>query len=159
MCFCLDSSLSSLSVYLSFSLFICVGVMYGDIGHGILLSLAAYSLIHFEAPLLEKQKKGQLNEILGMAFGGRYIIFMMGLFATYCGMVYNDCLSIPLNVYGSTWTPKANTTDEVRIKMKPQKNRKLSLVYVDSEYFWVVSLILHSSSLNFVCFFLSFSVV
>lgn len=88
------------------------GVMYGDIGHGILLSLAAYSLIHFEAPLLEKQKKGQLNEILGMAFGGRYIIFMMGLFATYCGMVYNDCLSIPLNVYGSTWTPKANTTDE-----------------------------------------------
>jgi V-type H+-transporting ATPase subunit a len=80
--------------------------MYGDIGHGTLLTLAAYSLIHFEAPLLEKQKKGQLNEILGMAFGGRYIIFMMGLFATYCGMVYNDCLSIPLNVYGSSWTLK-----------------------------------------------------
>lgn len=79
------------------------GVMYGDIGHGILLTLAAAAMIRWEDVLIAKQKAGTLGEIPSMAFGGRYVLILMGSFAVYCGIIYNDCLSIPTNVYGSAW--------------------------------------------------------
>ena len=79
------------------------GVMYGDIGHGIVLTLFAAGLVYKEDALLAMQKRGQLGEIPSMAFGGRYVILLMGMFAVYCGMIYNDCLSIPLNVWGSSY--------------------------------------------------------
>lgn len=79
------------------------GVMYGDIGHGILLTLAAAAMIKWEDKLSAMQRAGTLGEIPTMAFGGRYVLVMMGAFAVYCGIIYNDCLSIPTNVYGSAW--------------------------------------------------------
>ena len=87
------------------------GVMYGDIGHGTLLTLFALFLLYKEEALAALQRRGQLGEIPSMAFGGRYVLLMMGLFAVYCGMIYNDCLSIPLNVWGSSYTdPGGNSS-------------------------------------------------
>jgi V-type H+-transporting ATPase subunit a len=71
---------------------------------GVLLTLAAAAMIYWEDALIAKQKAGTLSEIPSMAFGGRYVMVMMGSFAVYCGIIYNDCLSIPTNVYGSAWT-------------------------------------------------------
>jgi len=79
------------------------GVMYGDIGHGIMLMVAAFAMIYWEEKIGAKEKAGTLSEIPSMAFGGRYVLALMGIFATYAGIIYNDCLSTPLNVYGSTW--------------------------------------------------------
>ena len=79
------------------------GVMYGDIGHGIALTLFGAFLIYKEDALLALQKRGQLGEIPSMAVGGRYVLLLMGMFAVYCGMIYNDCLSIPLNAWGSNY--------------------------------------------------------
>ncbi len=91
------------------------GVMYGDIGHGTLLFLAASAMIYWEERIIAKQKAGTLGEIPAMAFGGRYVLVLMGAFAVYCGIIYNDCLSIPTNVYGSAW--KNDPSDPTGMKM------------------------------------------
>jgi len=67
------------------------GVMYGDIFHGSVLFLFS-SLLVFGAPYL--RKKGLDNFSL---FGGRYVLWLMGAFAIYCGVIYNDCMSIMIN--------------------------------------------------------------
>jgi V-type H+-transporting ATPase subunit a len=80
------------------------GVMYGDIGHGILLTLmSGYILLKEKYYQEELRAKRITDEIFKMVFGGRYLIFMMGLFAIYCGTIYNDCMSIPTNVFGTHW--------------------------------------------------------
>ena len=79
------------------------GVMYGDIGHGVLLTLFALVLIRNEAKLEKSRKAGTLGEIPSMAFGGRYVLLMMGAFAIYCGMIYNDVMSIPTHLYTSNY--------------------------------------------------------
>jgi len=77
--------------------------MYGDIGHGFLMTLFSLFLIYKEKDLEKQVKAKTLNEILSMAFGGRYLLLLMGLFAVYCGSIYNDCVSIPLALYRSGW--------------------------------------------------------
>jgi V-type H+-transporting ATPase subunit a len=67
------------------------GVMFGDSGHGFLMALMAGYLIYKEGPIGADKKK---NEIFGMIFGGRYLIFMMGLFGLYMGTIYNDTFSV-----------------------------------------------------------------
>ena len=79
------------------------GVMYGDIGHGTVLTLAAVYLVSSERRMAEQQRRGAVNEIVAMVFGGRYLLLLMGLFAVYCGFVYNDCFSIPLPLFHSSW--------------------------------------------------------
>ncbi len=79
------------------------GVMYGDIGHGSLLTLFSLYLIWKEEEFERKIARKELGEIFPMAFGGRYLLVGMGICAIYCGIMYNDCFSIPWNVYGSVW--------------------------------------------------------
>lgn len=38
----------------------------------------------------------------------RYLLLLMGVFAVYCGFIYNDFMSIPLNLFGSCYTEKGN---------------------------------------------------
>jgi len=45
-----------------------------------------------------------------MLFGGRYLILTMALFALYCGIIYNDCFSIPLHLFRSHWTYQGSDT-------------------------------------------------
>lgn len=79
------------------------GVMYGDIGHGSLLTLGALYFILNEKHFYKLIKYGQMDEIMGMVFGGRYMLILMGLFAVYAGWIYNDFFSIPVNLFGSRW--------------------------------------------------------
>ena len=72
-------------------------------------------MIYYEDKILAKQKAGTLGEIPAMAFGGRYVLVLMGAFAVYCGIIYNDCLSIPLNVYGSAWETDPSDPNGLRL--------------------------------------------
>jgi V-type H+-transporting ATPase subunit a len=78
------------------------GVMFGDIGHGFVLFAAGYYLVSKNSDL----KTSGLKDALPY----RYLFLLMGFFAFYCGLVYNDFLSIPWNLFGScyTRTPKGN---------------------------------------------------
>ncbi|XP_068596568.1 T cell immune regulator 1, ATPase H+ transporting V0 subunit a3b [Brachionichthys hirsutus] len=75
-------------------------VMFGDVGHGILMTLAAlWMVLEEKDPKLHKNN----NEIWRMMFGGRYLILLMGLFSIYTGAVYNECFSRGLGVFRSGW--------------------------------------------------------
>lgn len=79
------------------------GVMYGDMGHGATLFFASLFLVLNEDKLNVLRKKGELGEIPTMVFGGRYLLLLMGFFGFYAGTVYNDCLSVPINLFGTNW--------------------------------------------------------
>uniref|UniRef100_A0AAY4CX32 V-type proton ATPase subunit a n=1 Tax=Denticeps clupeoides TaxID=299321 RepID=A0AAY4CX32_9TELE len=69
-------------------------VMFGDFGHGVLMTCAALYLVLRESRLL----------MFSMMFAGRYIILLMGIFSIYTGIIYNDCFSKSLNLFGSGWS-------------------------------------------------------
>ncbi|XP_022692483.1 V-type proton ATPase 116 kDa subunit a-like isoform X2 [Varroa jacobsoni] len=73
-------------------------VMFGDAGHGLLMTLFACALLVYEKPLSRVRE-----EITSMVFEGRYLILLMGLFSIYTGLIYNDTFSKSMNVFGSTW--------------------------------------------------------
>lgn len=74
-------------------------VMFGDFGHGMLMTMAAVAMILFE----RKLAKTKLDEISSMAFYGRYIMLMMGVFSMYTGLIYNDMFSRSLDIFPSAW--------------------------------------------------------
>jgi V-type H+-transporting ATPase subunit a len=128
-------------------------VMFGDLGHGLLLLLVAGWLVLAEASLgckdLGASMLGLLfvyllvdflhlhlidnpsfiyrvvfqpltpppwrtdphpptlttpptGEMLGMLFGGRYVVLLMALFSLYTGAVYNEFFSIATTLFGNT---------------------------------------------------------
>lgn len=72
------------------------GVMFGDIGHGLIVFAFAIFLIFF-VPVDTN------NGVFRALRPHRYILCLMGFFATYCGLIYNDYLSISLNLFGSCY--------------------------------------------------------
>lgn len=68
--------------------------MFGDIAHGsILFAFGMYMIWsdnnrHFTLRALRPH---------------RYLITLMGFFAMYCGFIYNDFMSLSLNIFGSCY--------------------------------------------------------
>ena len=88
------------------------GVMFGDIGHSIFLLIFSGYLI-FNNREFSLKKKSILNTITK----ARYFLLLMGLFSFFCGLLYNDFLSVPL--YFKSCYPKEG--DEGKILEKKEK--------------------------------------
>eukprot|EP01125_Pyxidicula_operculata_P002018 TRINITY_DN11997_c0_g1_i1.p1 TRINITY_DN11997_c0_g1~~TRINITY_DN11997_c0_g1_i1.p1 ORF type:complete len:873 (-),score=229.18 TRINITY_DN11997_c0_g1_i1:357-2975(-) len=74
------------------------GLMYGDVGHGILLLLFSLFLIY-----KEKDWEGKkINEMFSITYYGRYCLLLMSLFAIYQGALYNEMFALPMD-FGSNW--------------------------------------------------------
>lgn len=74
------------------------GVMFGDIGHGGLLFIFGLYLLFFKDSIL-KDKASSIKALVP----ARYLVTMMGFFALYCGFIYNDFLSLKLDLFGSCY--------------------------------------------------------
>jgi V-type H+-transporting ATPase subunit a len=82
-------------------------VMFGDLGHALLMLLFAVYLIRNEKVLGASPQ----GEIFGMAFGGRYCILLMSIFSLYTGLLYNEFFSVPMVFAGqSTFVCHSNPT-------------------------------------------------
>ncbi|KAI9733787.1 MAG: H(+)-transporting V0 sector ATPase subunit a [Claussenomyces sp. TS43310] len=73
-------------------------VMFGDLGHGFIMFCAALAMIRWE-----KSLKKVKDELFSMAFYGRYIMLMMGLYSMYTGLIYNDVFSRSMSLFPSAW--------------------------------------------------------
>uniref|UniRef100_A0A665XAN7 V-type proton ATPase subunit a n=1 Tax=Echeneis naucrates TaxID=173247 RepID=A0A665XAN7_ECHNA len=97
-------------------------VMFGDMGHGTLMTCAALYLVIRESRLLAQKSD---NEMFNMVFAGRYIILLMGIFSIYTGIIYNDCFSKSLNMFGSGWSvrpmfyAKGTLTENAALQLDP----------------------------------------
>ncbi|MCJ1250140.1 H(+)-transporting V0 sector ATPase subunit a [Trapelia coarctata] len=81
-------------------------VMFGDLGHGFLMTMAATAMIYYERPL----QKSKQDELFSMAFFGRYIMLLMGIFSIYTGLIYNDVFSKSMSLFSSQWEFPQNFT-------------------------------------------------
>jgi V-type H+-transporting ATPase subunit a len=73
--------------------------MFGDIGHGSVLFICAVGLCFF----------GKQYPALAPMYRARYLLLLMGFFAIFCGLIYNDFLSIPLNLFTSCYNFETGT--------------------------------------------------
>jgi len=74
-------------------------VMYGDVFHGSFILLAGIVLC-FGADHLgwTESRNGNLKSFAE----ARYVLLFMGLFAVYCGVIYNDVMSIMINGFNTS---------------------------------------------------------
>ncbi|EJU05796.1 ATPase V0/A0 complex subunit [Dacryopinax primogenitus] len=88
-------------------------VMFGDLGHGFIIFMAALMMVIFERSMA----KAPLDEIVATFFFGRYIILLMGAFAMYTGLMYNDIFSFSMHLWrpGWYWPPTNGTAQAVRL--------------------------------------------
>jgi len=76
------------------------GVMYGDIGHGSILTAGAAFLVLTESRM---ESRG-MDEMLRSIYTARYMLLGMGCCAVYAGLIYNDFFSLGLNLFGSKYS-------------------------------------------------------
>uniref|UniRef100_A0A8C2C9H9 V-type proton ATPase subunit a n=1 Tax=Cyprinus carpio TaxID=7962 RepID=A0A8C2C9H9_CYPCA len=69
-------------------------VMFGDFGHGIIMALFALWMVLYENDRKLKKSRNELLKVIEFSI-------------IYTGLIYNDCFSKSLNLFGSGWNVSA----------------------------------------------------
>lgn len=124
-------------------------VMFGDAGHGLIMTLFALWMVLKERNL--SQAGG--SEIWLTFFNGRYMILGMGIFSIYTGIIYNDVFSKSVNIFGTSWkAPKLPTNVSFypeTVNLSPRDNFADSPYPLGMDPIWQISV-------NKILFFNSF---
>ena len=88
------------------------GVMFGDIGHGGLLTLLGAWLTLKNYEILKNYPD------LKVLVKNRYFFLFLGFFAFYNGLIYDDFFALPLGVFGSCYKNQKKNGKIVVIKEK-----------------------------------------
>ncbi|KAI6183007.1 V-type proton ATPase subunit a [Aphelenchoides bicaudatus] len=100
-------------------------LMFGDVGHGIIMFVAALFLILKEKKLEAAKIR---DEIFQTFFGGRYVILLMGLFSMYTGLIYNDFFGRSFKIFDSSFSDSYEIDGLQRmIQENPEHTVMLSL--------------------------------
>lgn len=76
-------------------------LMFGDIGHALILLFVSIFLI------LKPEKLNQSgSEVVSILVGGRYVILLLSLFSIFTGLIFNDFFSLTLTFFKSKYQIK-----------------------------------------------------
>lgn len=87
------------------------GIMFGDIGHGLIVLFASIFLCAKEKQI-KQSKGGLLKDVVKY----RYFLLLLSLSSIYCGLLYNDFLSIPLPFFKSCYKHKDIDNPDTLVK-------------------------------------------
>lgn len=79
------------------------GMMFGDLGHGTILFFFGLYLI------ISDSKNRQEKNSLSILSPGRYLFTLMGFFAVFCGLIYNEIFAFSINFFGSCYAVSSNS--------------------------------------------------
>lgn len=77
------------------------GLMYGDVGHGSLMLVAGTLLVVL------------VNDPNSVLYRIKWLIFLMGIFAVYCGLIYSEFFATPLPLFKSCYNVESPKFDKV----------------------------------------------
>ena len=87
------------------------GIMFGDIGHGLILLVITLYLFYLANNLnnnniniLDSNDDSMLKSFVQY----RYFFLLCSIFAIFCGFMYNEFFAIPLNLFGTCYTSEKN---------------------------------------------------
>uniref|UniRef100_A0A1Q3FM71 V-type proton ATPase subunit a n=1 Tax=Culex tarsalis TaxID=7177 RepID=A0A1Q3FM71_CULTA len=112
-------------------------IMFGDLGHGLILFLLGLWMVLYEKTLGKNK-----DEIWQLFFGGRYIILLMGFFSMYTGFVYNDVFSKTMNIFGSSWSINYNTStimENKELQLNPGEDYSETIYWYGLDPAWMLA--------------------
>jgi len=80
------------------------GIMFGDILHGSILLFIGVYLLWTNPKTLK-----QTSSFFYYFYPYRYLILLLGIFATYCGFIYNEVGALPLTLFKSCFNENGKT--------------------------------------------------
>ena len=75
------------------------GVMFGDVGHGIIILLFAMYLVYYNEDIINREGKSPLKLLSKF----RYFLLLISVCSIYCGLLYNEFMSIPLSMHNTCY--------------------------------------------------------
>ena len=73
--------------------------MFGDIGHGLIIFLFAMYLVYYNKNIINKEGSSPLKVLTKF----RYFLLLLSICSIYCGLLYNEFMSIPLSMHNSCY--------------------------------------------------------